>query len=143
MKNSVKEDWKRRMHAAWVVLLLALLFTAGWVTKRFVGQPFKDVLEFDRNRVKSISVVSIYDQYATFTGQAEVNEILDYIYDFRYSDSFYLPPRSGWTYRIIFEDTNGNILFDAYPGDDGILLGTNVYLGRTDYFAPFIDLVRI
>lgn len=149
MENTVKESWKRRVTAALMALfVLPALLLAAWQTRRFVGASLAEVLELDRSRVESIRVVNIYDKSCTLTDKAVVEDVLDYFCGFRYSDSFYIPPRSGWTYRMLFCDANGDILLDCYPSDDAVgLCGPNgglmSYWGRDAYFAPFIDLVRV
>ena len=141
MKNTVKEDWKRRVRAAVLALVLVLVFVAGWVTIRYFGIPFSYALKVSREEVDRIVINN-----RVYRDEEKVTELFDYIGNFRYSQGWPLPDITGSSgCGVIGKNVylvGPNLSKGFAMWNNGIIMDGRWYEWRDEsepYFAPLLS----
>lgn len=134
MKNSVKEDWKRRIHATIAILLAMVVLAALWS----YGRSFAKALQINGKDVGRI-LVNRADSSFEFTDRGSINEFMSYVNHFRYNFYFDRSHLSGCMpdYYVKLFNHSGRELVQLIFVDEGVLVyNVDVYLCDTPYFAP-------
>ncbi len=133
MKNTVKEDWKRRVCAVITALLVMLVIMALWCR----GRSFARVLQIGSEDVGRIVVVRGRDPEQEITDRETIDGIMSCVNHFRYMTYFDRRHLCGVAgYYIKLYSQGGRELSRLNFTDEAVLVyNCDVYMASSPYFA--------
>lgn len=135
MKNTVKEDWKRRIRATVCVLAAMMVAAALWCR----GRPFAKVLQIGTEDVGRIAVVRQGMADLEITDRETIDAVMSIINHFRYQTCFDRSNLSGCLPEqyVALYSQEGRELTRLQVYNEGIVLRYNdAYLSGFPYFEP-------
>lgn len=138
MKNSVKEDWKRRLKAdVFAVVAVPLLLYGSWQVIRFIGRPFGDILQLDSNQVASVRIIG--NANVEISDQQDMAAIVRHVKNFRYAEVV-RGVQPEMLAGLSFFDASDSCLCSLGLGRSAVLWEDTLYMGATEHFSELIDL---
>jgi len=146
MPNTVKEDWKRRVSAKMVaVIVVPLVLVSVWWVANNVDTPsedasFGDVFQIDPGQLSSVTVNG-NGKITTYTERADIEAFVEHLRGFRYTESEHLMAVVEMIGGIQFYDSSGHYICGLGLGQNVVLTEDNtLYKGDDEtYFAEWFD----
>ena len=135
MKNTVKEDWKRRIYAAFALLLVMLVIMALW---RY-GRSFAKVLQIGSEDVGRIVVVRRGTSDLEITDRETIDTLMSIINHFRYQAYYDRSNISGCLserYMTLYSQEGRELSRLTFTDQSVMLYSNDAYLSSTPYFEP-------
>ena len=136
MKNTVKEDWKRRIRATVSVLVVMVAVAGLWCR----GGSFARVLQIGSEDVGRIVVVRRGTSDLEITDRETIDMLMSIINHFRYQAYYDRSNISGCLserYMMLYSQ-EGRELSRLTISDESVMIYSNdIYLSSTPYFEPF------
>ena len=135
MKNTVKEDWKRRLCAVITALLVMLVIMALWCR----GRSFAKVLQIGSEDVGRIVVVRRGTSDLEITDREAIDALMSTINRFRYHayyDRTGIAGCLGERYVTLYSQ-GGQELSRLTFTDESVMIYNDAYLSIAPYFESF------
>lgn len=134
MKNTVKEDWKRRICATLTVLLAMLVIMALWCR----GRSFAKILQIGSEDVGRIVVARSGTSNLEITDRESIDAFMSCVNHFRYNTYFDRSHLSGCMpddYVKLFSRSGKELSLLLFTDEAVLVYNNDVYIANSPYFA--------
>ncbi len=136
MKNTVKEDWKRRIRATVSVLVVMVAVAGLWCR----GRSFARVLQIGSEDVGRIVVVRRGTSDLEITDRETIDMLMSIINHFRYQAYYDRSNISGCLserYMMLYSQEGRELSRLTFSDESVMIYSNDIYLSSTPYFEPF------
>ena len=136
MKNTVKEDWKRRIRATVSVLVVMVAVAGLWCR----GRSFARVLQIGSEDVGRIVVVRRGTSDLEITDRETIDTLMSIINYFRYQAYYDRSNISGCLserYMMLYSQEGRELSRLTFTDQSVMIYSNYIYLSSTPYFEPF------
>ena len=136
MKNTVKEDWKRRIRATVSVLVVMVAVAGLWCR----GRSFARVLQIGSEDVGRIVVVRRGTSDLEITDRETIDMLMYIINHFRYQAYYDRSNISGCLserYMMLYSQEGRELSRLTFSDESVMIYSNDIYLSSTPYFEPF------